>query len=266
MARPWLPLALSLAGALALHAAAAAEPAHLNFVSCPVLRDTTPNCWTASYRGEVYFIGAQRGPSESYLPQMKHQVLVEGVVTDEPRVCGGVVLRPLRVSVLPELDLGCDGPVLPGDGLTPPTLPPRGGAQAGAPTSQVLGPVGSFMRTPEPQPPFTDREFRIEFDFGSDTIIDQMQRRVIEILTYAATAKARRLEVEGHSATTLLSNGERLVEPSGLGEQRARKVAEVFADLGVPRENIRVQWAESAEQPDGRADAARRRVMVKVIL
>jgi outer membrane protein OmpA-like peptidoglycan-associated protein len=239
---------------------------HVNFVSCPLLRDTTPNCWTALAGGETYFIGAQRGPSDSYLPQMKHQVLVEGVVTTEPRVCGGIVLRPLRVSVLPELDLACDSPVLPADGLTPPTLPARGGAAQALPSSDVLGPVGSFMRTPVPQPPFTDRQFRIEFDFGTDILTDQMQRRVIEILTYGATAKARAYVIRGYPAATLLTDGKVLREAAGLGEQRARKIADVFANLGAPRDRLRVEWASQPETPDGQDDAANRRVTVTIVL
>ena len=238
---------------------------HLNFLSCPVLRDTTPNCWTAQHDGETYFIGAQRGPSDSYLPQMKHQVLVEGVVTGEPRICGGIVLRPLRVSVITELDLTCDGPVLPADGLTPPPVPARGNARAAGEASEVLGPVGSFMRTPVPQPPFTTREFRIDFEFGSDVLTDQMQRRVIEILTYAATARASSIQIKGYAAVTLLANGQRLEEPRRLAEERARKIADVFVDLGAASEKLRVEWAETHEPPDGRGDAARRRVMVTVV-
>lgn len=249
-------------------AAQAAEP-RVSFVACPILRDTTPNCWSAQYGGETYFIGAQRGPNDSYLPQMKHQVLVEGVVTGEPRICGGIVLKPLRVSVLPELDPACDGPVLPADGLTPPVLPARGAATSpasSAPPSEVLGPVGSFMRTPVPQPPYTDREFRIDFDFGTDILTDQMQRRVIEILTYAATAGAKQYVIRGYPAATLLSNGQQLAEPATLGEQRARKVADIFANLGAPREKLRVEWASKPEAPDGSDDAARRRVTVAIIL
>ena len=239
---------------------------HVNFVSCPQLRDTTPNCWIARSGGETYFIGAQRGPNDSYLPQMKHQVLVEGVVTDEPRVCGGIVLRPLRVSVLPELDLSCDGPILPADGLAPPTLPPRGSAAPAGTPSDVLGPVGSFMRTPVPQPPFTDREFRIDFDFGTDILTDQMQRRVIEILTYGATARAKAYVIRGYPAATLLSNGQVLEEPAGLGEQRARKMADLLVNLGASRERLRVDWASVPETPDGSNDAYRRRVTVAVIV
>ena len=40
-------------------------------------------------------------------PQLGHQVLVEGVVSDEPRICGGIVLKPVVLSVLPELDNSC---------------------------------------------------------------------------------------------------------------------------------------------------------------
>lgn len=239
---------------------------HVNFVSCPQLRDTTPNCWIARSGGETYFIGAQRGPSDSYLPQMKHQVLVDGVATDAPRICGGIVLRPLRVSVLPELDLSCDGPVLPADGLTPPSLPTRASQAPAATQSDVLGPVGSFMRAPVPQPPFTDREFRIDFDFGTDILTDQMQRRVIEILTYGATARAKAYVIRGYPGATLLSNGQVLEEAAGLGEQRARKMAELFANLGAPRGLLRVEWASRPEPPDGQADASRRRVTVAVVV
>ena len=31
------------------------------------------------------------------------------------------------------------------------------------------------MRAPVPQPPFTDREFRIDFDFGTDILTDQLK-------------------------------------------------------------------------------------------
>jgi outer membrane protein OmpA-like peptidoglycan-associated protein len=247
-------------------AAAHCAEAHVSFLACPTLRDTTPNCWSAQHEGETYFIGAQRGPSDSYLPQMKHQVLVEGVVTSEPRVCGGIVLRPLRVSVLPELNLGCDTPVMPAEGVTPPVLPARSSDATSTKPSDVLGPIGSFMRTPVPQPPFTDRQFRIEFDFGTDVLTDQMQRRVIEILTYAATAKARLYVIRGYSAVSLLTNGQRLAEPAQLGAQRARKVADIFANLGAPRDKLRVESEPRPEEPDGRADAARRRVTVSIIL
>ena len=91
-----------------------------------------------------------------------------------------------------------------------------------------------------------------------------MQRRVIEILTYAVTAQAQTI-AKGHLRHDLLSNGSLLQETAGWREQRAKKVAEVFANLGAARERLRVEWAESADPPDGRNDAARRRVVVTVL-
>lgn len=89
-----------------------------------------------------------------------------------------------------------------------------------------------------------------------------MQRRVIEILTYGATAHV----IRGYPGATLLSNGQVLEEAAGLGEQRARKMADLFANLGAPRDLLRVEWASRPEPPDGQADASRRRVTVAVVV
>jgi outer membrane protein OmpA-like peptidoglycan-associated protein len=127
-----------------------------------------------------------------------------------------------------------------------------------------VGGIGSFMRSDPPQPPFTPREFRIDFDFGTDLLVDQMQKRVIEVLTYAKAANAKAIRIQGYSATTLLSNGRRLAEPAGLAEARARKVARILADFGAPEQAMQLAWADSPESPDGVGDADRRRVTVTV--
>ena len=81
-----------------------------NFVACPIVRDTkTLPCWLAEYEGELYFLGLQgSSASEFYPPQLNHEVVVEGTVTDEPRICGGIPLKPVKISVLPELNRGCN--------------------------------------------------------------------------------------------------------------------------------------------------------------
>jgi len=227
------------------------------------LYETTPNCWAADYNGERYYLGAQRGPDSSYLPQMKHKVLVEGVLTDAPRICGGLVMSPLRVSVLPELDLACDGPVLPGDGLTPPTLSPRAARTPLQPHPLHEG-IGSFMLSDVPEPPYTTREFRIDFDFGTTLLVDQMQKRLIEIWTYAKLAGTPQITVQGYTSTTLLSDGHLLAEPVDLAEDRAKKIHDMLVNLGAPNRGITVTWADSPEQPDGVRDAERRRVIVTI--
>src|SRR6188472_15108 len=102
------PAAALLALLASVSTAAAPEP-HRNFVACPIVRDTsTVPCWLAEYKGELYFLTLQTDVSAPVNPpQLGHQVLVEGVVSNEPRICGGIVLKPVTLSVLPELDNSC---------------------------------------------------------------------------------------------------------------------------------------------------------------
>ena len=80
-----------------------------NFVSCPIVRDTASvPCWLAEYEGELYFLTLQTDVSAPVTPPwLGHRVLVEGAVSAEPRICGGIVLKPVTLSVLPELDSSC---------------------------------------------------------------------------------------------------------------------------------------------------------------
>src|SRR5262245_65398042 len=71
-----------------------------NFASCPVVQDTkTVPCWVSEYRGELYYLGIQSDISaEFHPPYLGHKALVEGIVSGEPRICGGIVLKPVVVS------------------------------------------------------------------------------------------------------------------------------------------------------------------------
>ncbi|HWW21594.1 MAG TPA: hypothetical protein VNZ06_12360, partial [Steroidobacteraceae bacterium] len=98
---------LAVATALALLAsclAAAADPGReIVFVGCPILRNTELPCWLGESGGELYYLGAQGDlTSQFYPPQFDHRMLVEGIVSDEARICGGRVLKPVKVSVLPQ--------------------------------------------------------------------------------------------------------------------------------------------------------------------
>src|SRR5690606_32776948 len=81
-----------------------------NFVTCPIVRDTaTVPCWLAEYDGELYYLGIQTDVSaEFHPPLLGHRVLVEGTVKDGPRICGGIVLEPVKVAPLAELDGTCN--------------------------------------------------------------------------------------------------------------------------------------------------------------
>ena len=91
-------------------AAAIALGQQRSFVSCPIVRDTqTVPCFLAEYEGETYYLGIQQDiTNDFHPPQLKHQVLVEGRIAAGPRVCGGIPLKPLSISVLKEVNLACN--------------------------------------------------------------------------------------------------------------------------------------------------------------
>ncbi|MDQ2639034.1 MAG: hypothetical protein M3Y79_00390, partial [Pseudomonadota bacterium] len=100
------------AAALLLPAFLQAAPApgtRLSFVTCPILRDTrSVPCWLADFRNDRYYLTIQTDVSaEVQPPLMGHQVLVEGVVSDKPSICGGIVLSQVKLSAMPELDANC---------------------------------------------------------------------------------------------------------------------------------------------------------------
>src|SRR5581483_7358256 len=70
-----------------------------NFASCPIVQDTkTVPCWLSEYKGELYYLGIQTDISADFHPPyLGHKVLVEGVISNEPRICGGIVLKPVVV-------------------------------------------------------------------------------------------------------------------------------------------------------------------------
>jgi hypothetical protein len=114
-----------LAVMLSVPAAAQQRPPadRRNFLACPIVRDTkTVPCWLAETDGETYFLGIQEDTGAAwYPPQLGHRVLVEGTISNEPRVCGGVVLKPVVTSVMPELDASCNTMLPAEDGLDAPS-------------------------------------------------------------------------------------------------------------------------------------------------
>ena len=133
--------------------------ARANFVACPMVRNTYVPCWVAQNKGELYYLGPQGDLGAPFHPpQLKHRALIEGVVSDEPRICGGLVLKPVNVSVLPEIDESCNT-ILPADGYPDP------------PHHRTPGPSNS-EREERPRParealaaPFETKTFDVPFAF-----------------------------------------------------------------------------------------------------
>ena len=259
----------SLFASVAMTASAAAPPAgRMNFVACPVVRDTAQvPCWTGKYKGETYFIGIQTDiGGEWYPPQLNHKMLVEGTVSNEPRICGGIVLKPNKVSVLPELDKSCNT-ILPAGGYK--VKGERGTGPSGvkpADPSKAAAPPPRPPPAPQAAPtaPFQARSFDVPFDFDGEYMFIRTTAVVGQAGRYADAIKARRVVVVGYRGESLLSDGKPFDEKPDIAERRAKKVALALRDIGIPPASLDISWKAEPEPGNGMDDWKRRRVVITV--
>jgi outer membrane protein OmpA-like peptidoglycan-associated protein len=224
-----------------------------SFVACPIVRDTkTIPCFLAEYEGETYFLGIQQDiTSEFHPPQLKHEVLVEGRIAEGPRVCGGIPLKPVAISVLKEVNLACNA-----------LLPAEPGIEA-PPAARPAGPSHGYDAPAAPHETFTGaHEFTIRYAFDDDYLEYAGNRVVTEAADYAKEIGAASVKITGYRATSALSNGSRMVEKAGLAEKRAQGIATLLRGLGVP--GVTADWKSDAEPGDGSTDASRRRAIILV--
>ena len=241
-------------------AAQDAPPGRRNFVACPIVRDTASvPCWLAEHDGELYFLTLQTDVSAPVTPPwLGHRVLVEGTaVPDRPRICGGIVLEPVVLSVLPELDAACNTPVLPAEDRYNLTFePPR-------PPGPSAGRLAfADAAAPPPSQPDAPHAFALRYDF--DGLIVFRHAGVLTAILDAAKARgARSVAITGHRGSVLLSNGTTLVEQPAIARRRAEQVAELLRGAGLTSVEYRVRWHDEAQAADG-DDAALRHVTVEL--
>jgi len=230
-----VPLAVLGIQALAAQSAglvtATSAPAERKqFLTCPIVRDTkTQPCWLAEYQGELYYLGQQSGVAgDFYPPQLGHQVLVEGAV-GQGRMCGGIPLQPVKVSVILELTPACRT-----------MLPAEDGIEAPPPVPSPRGPAPSWVRLDGPG------DVTLYFDFDNDFFSLHVTVALTNMATYIKETKASRVEVTGYRAATRLTGGELLTEKPQMGLVRARKVAATLVGLGVSKDVLVTTAPEQA--------------------
>lgn len=259
--------ALLLACALPTCAALAAgpqsapgeAPAAVSFVACPVYRDTDAGvksgCWLANdpASGTRYDVSLGRTK-----PQIGREVLVEGVATRSSDVCGGVVLDPVRVSVL---ENHCKGFIIPAEGYP---------SRRFVPPPELMQPTD--VPRPRPLPPYQSREFVIEFDMHSDFLAYQYSEVILEhVFQYILASKPKQVKVTGFAVSRPIEvSGQRLAEDPSLAERRALMVTEALRRLGVAPSILKAEWNADPQPapgaPAGLEEASKRRVTIAVIL
>jgi hypothetical protein len=254
--RPIALLALTLGPALVVAGPKPGE--RLSFVSCPIVRDTrSVPCWLSEYAGELYYLTIQSDVSaEVQPPMLGHQVLVEGVVSDAPRICGGVVLSSVRLSVMPERDANCNT-MLPADDRYKVDFNPRPPGPSGG--RLAFAPDPSAAKTPPPKyegPQTID----IYFDFDKGVSF-RHPADLVSVLERARSIGAKRGTVTGVRGAHRLSDGTLLQESSGIAQRRADEVAHLLegAGLSVP---LAIRAADGESEADGIDDWRSRRVTV----
>jgi hypothetical protein len=240
-------LAMAFLVAMNLMAQSAVPANRRNFVSCPILRDTKTNpCWLAEYKGETYFLGSQGGVTDDFHPpQLDHEVLVEGTVAPGPRVCGGIPLSPVKVSVLGEIAASCNTMLPAEDGIEAPAPQPKA-----APVSwvQTDGRTGVTLY----------------YEFGDDFLSVPGTNAINALVKYFKSSGASRIDVESFRGASLLSDGKLLTEPSALPKERAAKTLVILKGLGVPERAVSIRADDSVPKPDGVNDQRSRRTVLTV--
>ena len=243
-------------------AASAAKPPtdRRNFVACPIVRDTsTVPCWLAEYEGQTYFLTIQTDVSAPVNPPwLGHKVLVEGTVSDEPNICGGIVLKPVTLSVMHELDGSCNT-ILPAEERY--NLP----FEAPRPPGPSMGRLafGDPVMKPKAEQAEEPRSFELRYEFDSMVMFRHAQP-LQKILEHAKQTAATQVTITGYRGATLLSNGQLMQEHKDIGRRRAEQVAELLRGAGLDNLKYDVQWKDEAKRAKGVEDAALRRVQVVV--
>jgi len=234
----------------------------LNFVSCPILRDTkTVPCWLAEYKGELYYLGIQQdAAAEFYPPFLGHKVLAEGVVSDEPRICGGVVLKPVHISNLPELDLSCNTMLPAEDQYTVPFAVRGPGPN---PKPSLNRRVGGAPPQAAPKAPAAKTSFTVYYDFDTDWA-NRWARVLGDAANLAKASNAAEVQIVAYRASVKLSDGQDFVERKDIAERRAKRLEQTFEELGIPASTIEVTWKDNPAQGVGADDYKLRRAEITV--
>ncbi len=200
----------------------------VRFVACPMYRDTDQGrksgCWLARDPASGITYDVSGAPS---LPDWQRGVLVEGRASDGADACGGVIMDPVRVSVLD--DVACVGRILPAEGYK--------GRKFALPAT-VFKPL--YVPSEPVAGPFDARTFRLYFEHGSAFFTYQSTDFYMnEAAQWLAAAKPKRIVITGYAATrTETVSGHSLREEKQLARERAERTVLWLTRTGTDPKRI----------------------------
>jgi hypothetical protein len=229
------------------------------FIACPIYRDADAGrksgCWLVDEPTSGQRYDVSPAPTK---PDWNYEVLVEGeVAAKQDNACGGVVLNPVRVSVLPG---PCTRHMLPAEGFP--------GRVFVLPKRNIQP-----LNVPRPPPPLphTDRTFYQFYDFNKSFLVYQLDDYFLDqAIAYIRGVTLRKVVVTGFAATGPATvSGRELAEDPAIARARAENTAESLRRLGVKEEQLEVRWRGkstpvSVEDADELSEASRRRVEIAV--
>lgn len=250
----------ALAALVSLATAGAAAAQDVAFVTCPIYRDTDAGRKSGCWLAESPESGIRYDVTQSAnKPDWGHAVLVEGrLADDQTDLCGGVVLAPVRVSILAT---PCVRVMLPAEGFAGRrfVLPPRNVRPLYAP------------RTPAAQP-WETRTFSIPFDFDRDFVVYQNADYLLDqAVFYALDVSAARVEIVGlFDDRERIISGVELRETEDIARLRAGRVSDWMRLRGVAQDRIHVEWRAARDDSadpafEGLTAASRRRVDIRIV-
>ena len=199
-------------------------------MSCPIVRDTrSVPCWLSDYDGDRYYLTIQSDVSaEVQPPMLGHQVLVEGVVSAAPQICGGIVLSAVRLSVMPERDANCNTQLPAEDRYTidfnPRPPGPSGGRLAFDPDPRAAKPPRRHHRAHRSSSCISTSTARV---------VPASRRTGVASCEVARQVGAKSMRITGVRGAHRLSNGMLLRESPEIGQRRAGEVARLLAGAGL---------------------------------
>jgi signal recognition particle subunit SEC65 len=171
-----------------------------------------------------------------------------------------IVLKPVRVSPLPELDGSCNT-ILPAvDQYTVPFAPRPPGPSGGRLAFEGAAPTPTPAKT---APATGPREFVLQYDFDMP-VMGRHAAVLSQIVEYAKAVGAKRLRVTASRGSTLLSDGRVMTENAGIAEARAKEMVELLRGAGLTQTAIDVAAPREPARATGVDDWRSRRTTVTV--